>query len=51
MLNMITGIDHPSEGEVIVTGGPVHTMSENRLAAWRGEHLGIIFPVSQLRPP
>ncbi len=50
LLNMITGIDHPSEGEVIVTGQPVHTLSENQLAAWRGEHLGIIFQFFQLLP-
>lgn len=50
LLNMITGIDHPSEGEVIVTGHPIHTMSENELAVWRGEHLGIIFQFFQLLP-
>lgn len=50
LLNMITGIDHPSEGEVIVTGKPVHTMSENELAGWRGEHVGIIFQFFQMLP-
>ena len=50
LLNMITGIDHPSEGEVIVTGQSVHAMTENELAVWRGEHLGIIFQFFQLLP-
>ena len=50
LLNMITGIDHPSEGQVVVTGQSVHTMSENELAVWRGEHLGIIFQFFQLLP-
>lgn len=50
LLNMMTGIDHPSEGEVIVTGQPIHTMSENELSVWRGEHLGIIFQFFQLLP-
>ena len=50
LLNMITGIDHPSEGQVIVTGQSVHTMTENELAVWRGEHLGIIFQFFQLLP-
>ncbi|MBP6788133.1 MAG: ABC transporter ATP-binding protein, partial [Candidatus Promineofilum sp.] len=50
LLNMITGIDHPSEGQVIVTGQSVHTMTENELAIWRGEHLGIIFQFFQLLP-
>lgn len=50
LLNMITGIDHPSEGQVIVTGQSVHSMTENELAVWRGEHLGIIFQFFQLLP-
>ena len=50
LLNMITGIDRPSEGEVIVTGQPVHTMSENDLAGWRGEKIGIIFQFFQMLP-
>ncbi|MCP4426737.1 MAG: ABC transporter ATP-binding protein [Chloroflexi bacterium] len=50
LLNMITGIDHPSEGEVIVTGQKVHQLSENELAVWRGEHVGIIFQFFQLLP-
>ncbi len=50
LLNMITGIDRPSEGEVIVTGREVHKMSENQLAAWRGQHVGIIFQFFQMLP-
>ncbi len=50
LLNMITGIDRPSEGEIVVTGQPVHKMSENKLAAWRGEQVGIIFQFFQMLP-
>jgi putative ABC transport system ATP-binding protein len=50
LLNMITGIDRPSSGEIIVTGREVHKMSENKLAAWRGEHVGIIFQFFQMLP-
>lgn len=50
LLNMITGIDRPTEGEVIVTGREVHQMSENRLAAWRGENVGVIFQFFQMLP-
>ncbi|MFQ5613329.1 MAG: ABC transporter ATP-binding protein [Anaerolineae bacterium] len=50
LLNMITGIDRPSDGEVIVTGREVHRMSENKLAAWRGEYVGIIFQFFQMLP-
>jgi len=47
---MITGIDRPTSGEIIVTGKPVHKMSEDRLAAWRGENVGIIFQFFQMLP-
>ncbi|UCC50391.1 MAG: ABC transporter ATP-binding protein [Anaerolineaceae bacterium] len=50
LLNMITGIDRPSEGEVIVTGRQVNRMSENELAEWRGDHVGIIFQFFQMLP-
>jgi putative ABC transport system ATP-binding protein len=50
LLNMITGIDRPTQGEVIVNGCPVHQMSENQLAKWRGENVGIIFQFFQLLP-
>ena len=50
LLNMITGIDRPSDGDVIVTGRELNKMSENQLAAWRGEHVGIIFQFFQMLP-
>ncbi len=50
LLNMITGIDRPTSGEIIVTGKPVHKMSEDHLAAWRGENVGIIFQFFQMLP-
>jgi len=48
LLNMITGIDRPTDGEVIVTGQQVHKMSENKLAIW--ENVGIIFQFFQMLP-
>jgi len=50
LLNMITGIDRPSSGEIVVTGRQVHKMSEDMLAAWRGENVGIIFQFFQMLP-
>jgi putative ABC transport system ATP-binding protein len=50
LLNMITGIDRPSDGEINVTGEQVHKLSENKLAAWRGEKVGIIFQFFQMLP-
>ena len=50
LLNMITGIDRPSDGDVIVTGRNLNNMSENQMAAWRGENVGIIFQFFQMLP-
>lgn len=50
LLNMITGIDRPTEGEVIIDGQAVHELSENRLARWRGRHVGVVFQFYQLLP-
>jgi putative ABC transport system ATP-binding protein len=50
LLNMITGIDRPSDGAVSVLGHQVHEMSENALARWRGENVGIIFQFFQMLP-
>ena len=50
LLNMITGIDRPTDGKVIVTGREVHRMNENQLASWRGENVGIIFQFFQMLP-
>jgi len=50
LLNMITGIDHPTSGEVIVSGHALHKMSENELAIWRAENIGIVFQFFQLLP-
>ena len=50
LLNMITGIDRPSGGDVVVTGRNLNKMSENQMAAWRGEHVGIIFQFFQMLP-
>jgi putative ABC transport system ATP-binding protein len=50
LLNMITGIDRPTAGEVIVTGREIHNMTENQLATWRGGHVGIIFQFFQMLP-
>ncbi|MFL5733563.1 MAG: ABC transporter ATP-binding protein [Chloroflexia bacterium] len=50
ILNMVTGIDKPTSGQVLMSGAPVHLMSENDLAQWRGANVGIIFQFFQLLP-
>jgi putative ABC transport system ATP-binding protein len=48
--NMITGIDRPTTGEVIVAGTPVHTLTEDQTAVWRGVSVGVVFQFFQLLP-
>jgi putative ABC transport system ATP-binding protein len=50
LVNMVTGIDRPTFGEVWVGGTPVHTLSENKMAIWRGRALGVVFQFFQLLP-
>jgi putative ABC transport system ATP-binding protein len=49
-INMLTGIDRPTSGEILIGGAPVHTYDEGRMAAWRGQNLGIVFQFFQLIP-
>jgi putative ABC transport system ATP-binding protein len=50
MLNMITGIDHPSDGEVRIGDSVLLKMNEGQLSVWRGRNLGIVFQFFQLLP-
>ena len=50
LLNMVTGIDRPTSGEVIINRIPIHKLSEGRMAVWRGNTLGIVFQFFQLLP-
>jgi putative ABC transport system ATP-binding protein len=50
LINMITGIDRPSSGTVMIDGTPVHKLNENQLAVWRGKTIGVVFQFFQLLP-
>jgi len=53
LLNMLTGVDHITDGEVIVRAGKevsIHKLSENDLAQWRGQTMGVIYQSFQLLP-
>ena len=50
LLNMITGIDRPTSGHVLISGMEINKMSENKLAAWRGQNVGIVFQFFQMLP-
>ncbi len=50
ILNLITGIDRPTAGSVTVDGNRIDEMSEEQLAVWRGQHVGVVFQFFQLLP-
>jgi ABC-type lipoprotein export system ATPase subunit len=50
LINMITGIDRPTSGEVRLGDVTVQKLDENHMARWRGRNLGIVFQFFQLLP-
>jgi ABC-type lipoprotein export system ATPase subunit len=50
LINMITGIDFPTAGEVAVGGQHIYKMSESQRALWRGRNMGVVFQFFQLLP-
>src|SRR5438067_3454558 len=50
LLNLVSGIDRPSEGDVTVAGQLLNDLSEDELARWRARHVGLIFQFFNLIP-
>ncbi|NDI35572.1 ABC transporter ATP-binding protein [Chengkuizengella sediminis] len=50
LINMITGIDTPSSGEVYVASKGIHSLNQEQMAVWRGKNIGVIFQSYQLLP-
>ena len=50
LINLLTGIDRPSAGTIVVAGEAVTGKNESQLAAWRGSSVGIVFQFFQLLP-
>ncbi len=50
LINMLTGVDHLSAGEVWVNSTSIQNQDENQLVLWRGRNLGIIYQSFYLMP-
>src|SRR5512143_3792503 len=50
LLNLVSGIDRPNDGEVIVAGQCLNDLTEDELAGWRARHVGLIFQFFNLMP-
>lgn len=43
LLNMVAGIDTPDSGEIILSGSPIHQLSDDEKTNYRAEHIGFVF--------
>ncbi|MEH6500811.1 MAG: ABC transporter ATP-binding protein [Pseudoalteromonas distincta] len=50
LLLLLSGLERPDEGEILVGSQRLGDMDSNALADWRSEHLGIIFQSFHLLP-
>jgi putative ABC transport system ATP-binding protein len=50
LINMLTGVDRLTSGEVWMEQQPIHLLDENQLASWRGRNVGIIYQSFYLMP-
>lgn len=50
LINMLTGIDRPSSGNILVGSTDLHQMKEGQLSVWRGFNMGVVFQFFQLLP-
>jgi putative ABC transport system ATP-binding protein len=50
LVNMMTGVDHLTSGEVWVGDTPVHELDENEMALWRGRNVGVVYQSFELLP-
>jgi putative ABC transport system ATP-binding protein len=50
LVNMVTGLDRSTSGEVWVAGAPLHRFSTERAAKLRGKTMGVVFQSFELLP-
>ena len=50
LINLITGIDRSTAGEIWIAGKPIHSLSESKLTRVARREVGVIFQSFQLMP-
>jgi len=50
LVNMITGLDRSTSGEIKVADTAVHRLGAEKAAQWRGQNVGVVFQSFELLP-
>jgi putative ABC transport system ATP-binding protein len=50
LVNMVTGLDRMTSGELWVAGIPLHHLSPEKASKWRGRMAGVVFQFFELLP-
>ena len=50
LLNLISGIDKPTKGQIMVNGSDITGLNESALAKWRSDNIGFVFQFYNLIP-
>ncbi len=50
LLNLLSGIDSPTSGSLIIAGTEIAKLSRSELTRWRAKHVGYIFQLYHLVP-
>jgi len=50
LLMVLAGLERIDSGEIFISGNPLHTMSEDQVADFRGRNIGIVFQSFHLIP-
>jgi putative ABC transport system ATP-binding protein len=50
LVNMIAGLARHTAGEIWVNGAPLHQLSLEQAAKWRGQNVGVVFQSFELLP-
>ena len=50
LVNVITGLDRATSGEIWVADTPVHKLGVEKAARWRGQTVGVVFQAFELLP-
>jgi len=50
LLNLISGIDQPTSGSIVIAGTDIAKLNESQLAKWRSHNVGFVFQFYNLLP-